>query len=100
MNDNIEYKISQSPFRVSSSNTICCPLLILFYIYYDSLSSPALTSLTPSITNFFRTGIRFSNEISSGSPTHVEMAIPFLGCSLKFDAILSTMMVRERSLPS
>lgn len=97
---NIEYKISQSPLRLNSSKTISCPLLILVSIYSDNFSSPALTSLTPSTTNFFKTGIRFNNEISYGSPTHVEMAIPFLGCSLKLDAILSTIMVRDKSLPS
>jgi hypothetical protein len=74
-------------------------LFIFDSIYYDNFSRPSLTSLTLSNANFFRTGIKLRSEISSGYPVHVEIAIPFLGCNLKFDAILSIMIDFDKSLP-
>lgn len=43
--------------------------------------------------------MRLSSEMSSVSPTQVDMTIPFLGCSLKFEAMLSMMMDLLRSRP-
>ena len=67
-------------------------------MYSESLSKASLTSLTFSTAIFFNTGIKFDRATSSYSPVHVEIAIPFLGWSLKLEAILSTIIVLERSL--
>ena len=87
------------PLRLISSKTISCPLPIRVYINYESFYNPSLTSLTPSIASFFKTGIKLKREISSGSPVQVEIAIPLRGCNLKLEAMLSMIMDLERSLP-
>lgn len=37
--------------------------------------------------------------MSSSYPVQVDMAIPFLGCNLKLDAILSIIIDLDKSLP-
>lgn len=65
----------------------------------DNFYNPSRTSFTPSIANFFKTGIKLSKEISSGSPVQVDIAIPFLGCILKLEAMLSMMILLSNYLP-
>ena len=89
---------NHNPDRLTSSKLISSPAVIFVYIYYDNIYNPSLTSFTYDLANFINTGIKFSNDKSYVSPVHVEIAIPFLGCSLKLDAILSIMMLLERSL--
>ena len=92
------YIENQSPFKFTSSKFISSPDDILASIYSDNISSPSLTSVTLDRASFIKTGIKFNSERSSVSPVHVDIAMPFLGWSLKFEAILSIMIDFDKSL--
>lgn len=66
-------------------------------MYSESISKASLTSETLSFASLDKTGIKLSKETSSGSPVHVKIATPFLGWSLKLEAMLSTIIVLDRS---
>ncbi len=89
---------NHNPDRLTSSKLIYQPAVILFYIYYDNIYNPSLTSFTLDLANLMRTGIKFNNDKSYVSPVHVEIAIPLRGCNLKLEAILSIIILFERSL--
>lgn len=91
-------QLNQTPLRLTFSKSIGSLAFILASIQSDRTSNPSRTSLTPYFDSLTNTGIKFNREMSSGSPVHVEIATPFLGWSLKLDAILSTIIVFDKSL--